>query len=240
VHTVAATMSAVLNAAVEDGRIPRNPAKGAHLPEVVEVRVVPLEPAQIHALAAAVPRAFYAAVIVAAGCGLRQGELFGLRKGDVDFLRRELHVRQQLISPSKGTPVLAPLKAKNSVMTIGLSDVVLEALSAHLAAFGTGPEGVIFHLGGRYVSRSAGAKAIAKAGCQIGLSSVGWHALRHAFATLLLSAVTNPAAVADAMGHGLPILLKTYSHYLRSNQDRMRQVVDAAFAAPVQRGEAAS
>jgi integrase len=166
--------------------------------------------------------------------------LFGLRVPDVDFLRRELHVRQQLVSPSNGSPVLAPVKESNSNRRIGLSDVVLEALSAHLSRFGAGSEGLIFDLEGRPVSRSAGAKAIAKAGRQIGLPSMGWHRLRHTFATLLLSAGTNPAAVADAMGHGLPILLKTYSHYLRSDQDRMRQVVDAAFTPPVQRDEAAS
>jgi integrase len=163
-HTVHATLSAVLNAAVADGRIPKNPASGAHLPEVVETQVVPLEAAQIHALAEAVPDCLYAAVIVAAGAGMRQGELFGLRKLDVDFLRRQLTVRQQLVSPSKGSPVLAPVKAKNSNRGIGLSDVVLDALSGHLARFGTGPQDVVFHLDGRYVSRSAGSKLITRAG----------------------------------------------------------------------------
>jgi integrase len=103
-------------------------------------------------------------VVLAAGTGLRQGEIFGLRVQDVDFLRRELHVRQQLVSPSKGSPVLAPVKEKTSARTIGLSAVVLDALSVHMGQFGIGPKDVVFHLDGRYVSRSAGAKAIARAG----------------------------------------------------------------------------
>jgi hypothetical protein len=56
-----------------------------------------------------------------------------VRVQDVDFLRRELHVRQQLVCPSSGAPELAKVKEKTSIRTIGLSSVVLDALSAHLA-----------------------------------------------------------------------------------------------------------
>jgi integrase len=170
---------------VEDSRISKNPAKGAHLPEVTEVPVVPLEAAEIHALAETVPDFLSAAVILASGTGLRQGELFGLTVGNVDFLRRELHVRHQLISPSTGLPVLAPVKAKNSVRTIGLSSVVLDAMSAHLAAYGTGSNNVVFHLDGRYVSRSSGSKLLVGAGHAAGLSKVGWHDFRHFHASVL-------------------------------------------------------
>jgi integrase len=241
VHTVHATLSAVLNAAMEDGRIPRNPASGAHLPEVTEAVVVPVEAAQIHALAAAVPEALYAAVITAAGTGLRQGELFGLRVGDIDFVRRELHVRQQLVSPSKGSQVLAPVKEKTSRRTIGLSSVVLDALSAHLAQFGSGPNDVIFHADGRYVSRSAGPKAISKAGRQIGLPNVGWHDLRHSHASMLLSQGVNPAYVAERLGHSVETLLRTYAQSLPRDDDRVRALVDQALAVPPEeRGQAVS
>jgi integrase len=233
VHTVHATLSAVLNAAVEDGRIPKNPAKGAHLPEVTEVPVVPLEATQIHALAEAVPDHLYAAVILAAGSGMRQGEIFGLTLDNVDLLRRGggvLHVRQQLISPAKGLPVLAPVKEKTSTRTIGLSDVVLQALFAHLAQFGTGERDLIFHLDGRPVSRSAGAKIIAKAAREAGLGAVTWHSLRHFCATLLLSSAVNPAHMAQVMGHRVETLLAVYAHCLPSDSDRVRQVVDSALS----------
>jgi integrase len=119
--------------------------------------------------------------------------LFGLRKGDIDFLRPELHYRHQIVSPSKGSPLLAPVKAKTSIRTIGLSTVVLDALSAHLAAFGIGPNEVIFNLDGRYVSRSAGVKLISRAGRAVGMPSVGWPALRHWHASVLLSEEVSPA-----------------------------------------------
>ncbi len=55
------------------------------------------------------PGALRAVPIVAAGCGLRQGEVFGLAVDAVDFLRRRLVVRQQ-VKLVAGKTVLAPPK----------------------------------------------------------------------------------------------------------------------------------
>jgi integrase len=86
-----------------------------------------------------------AAVLVAAGTGLRQGELFGLMVDRIDFLRRVVRVDQQLWTPKKGPAVLAPPKSQNSYRTIAISPVVADGLSAHLAAFGARPDGLVFH-----------------------------------------------------------------------------------------------
>jgi integrase len=69
---------------------------------------------------------------VAAGCGLRQGECFGLRLQDVDFLKSEIHVRQQIrIVGSKPQPVLPKYGRTRAVP---LPDWVAQELAAHLAA----------------------------------------------------------------------------------------------------------
>jgi len=46
----------------------------------------------IQSLAEAVPKRYHAMVILAAGTGLRQGEIFGLTLDRVDFLRRSARV----------------------------------------------------------------------------------------------------------------------------------------------------
>ena len=51
---------------------------------------------QVLAVVDAHPDQYRAMPVVAAGAGLRQGEVFGLRVEDVDFLGRKLHVRQQV------------------------------------------------------------------------------------------------------------------------------------------------
>ncbi len=44
----------------------------------------------------ALPHRYRAVGVVAAGCGLRQGEVFGLRVDDLEFLRHRLRVEQQV------------------------------------------------------------------------------------------------------------------------------------------------
>jgi integrase len=90
------TLFAMLSAAVDDERIPRNPAKGAQLAKIDAPPFVPLTAEQVHAIAQHTSENVHAAVILAAGTGLRQGELFGVTHDRIDFLRRELRVDQHM------------------------------------------------------------------------------------------------------------------------------------------------
>ncbi|MGQ0830049.1 MAG: phage integrase central domain-containing protein, partial [Microthrixaceae bacterium] len=98
VRVVFANVSAVFNAAVDDGLIPSNPCRAAsvRLPKRDNRKVEPWLVEQVLAVIVALPERYRATAVVAAGCGLRQGEVFGLRVTDVDFLRRRLHVQQQV------------------------------------------------------------------------------------------------------------------------------------------------
>lgn len=102
VRTLHRMLSSLLASAVEDERIPRNPASRARLPKAVEEQVVPMTVDEVRALTGAMVEHVRAAVVVAAGTGLRQGELFGLTVDRIDFLRRELRVDRQLWSPRIG------------------------------------------------------------------------------------------------------------------------------------------
>jgi integrase len=93
------TLSSMLEAAVDDERIARNPAKGARLAKAETVPFVPMTVDQVRAVAAAMAEPVRAGVLVVAGTGLRQGELFGLSVDRVDFMRRELRVDRQLFTP---------------------------------------------------------------------------------------------------------------------------------------------
>jgi integrase len=227
VRTLHRTLSSLLASAVEDERIPRNPASRARLPKVVDEQVVPMTVDEVRALTGAMVEHVRAAVVVAAGTGLRQGELFGLTVDRIDFLRRELRVDRQLWSPRIGRPVFAAPKSKASCRTVALSQVVVEALAAHLAAFGPGDDGVVFHtMPGTPVSRVLGGDYIRAAVKRAALSSVTWHSLRHHHASTLLSAGVSPALVAERLGHDIQTLMRTYAHVVRSDDDRVRAVVD--------------
>ncbi|HEY6595932.1 MAG TPA: hypothetical protein VI011_17795 [Asanoa sp.] len=96
IRTAFATVRAIFTAAVRDRVLVVDPCVGIKMPEVHRERIVPLSVEQIDALAAEMPPAYRALVIVAAGTGLRQGELFGVRTGDVNFLRRQITVARQV------------------------------------------------------------------------------------------------------------------------------------------------
>jgi integrase len=258
VHTMHATLSSLLEAAVEDGRIVRNPAAGARLPRVEVVPLVPLTAEEVRALAAGITERLRAALLLAAGTGLRQGELFGLTVDRVDFMRRELRVDRQLWSPKTGPSVFAPPKSKNSYRSVALSPLVVDALAAHLAAFGPGQHGVLFHRdGGEPYGRVHGGNAIraargraadilrdaarqrmlgsppaevelAVAAAREPVAGTTWHDLRHHHASVLLSAGVSPALVAERLGHDIQTLLRTYAHVIRQDEDRVRAVVDEA------------
>jgi integrase len=257
VGTVTQTLAAMLSAAVEDERLVRNPAVGARLPQVESAPVVPMTAEAVRALALAAPGHVRAAVLLAAGTGLRQGEAFGLTADRVDFLRRELRVDRQMWTPRSGPPVLAPPKSKNSYRTIALSPLVTDGLAAHLANFKSGRDGLVFHTGGnpivratvgRYVRQSAArageeaaraaikglhgtAAALAADTARAGFGGRTWHDLRHHHASVLLSAGVSPALVAERLGHNIATLLKTYAHVIRKDEDRVRSIVDDVLGA---------
>ncbi len=135
------TVSAIFRAAVRDRLIGHNPCDGVKLPDLVRGKVVPLTRVQVDALAEAMPERYRALVLMDAGTGLRQGEVFGvyLRDDDgpvVDFMHMTLRVERQLQPRTVGGGVVAcRLKNRASYRTVPLGSVVVNLLSRHLEAF---------------------------------------------------------------------------------------------------------
>lgn len=85
----------ILGAAVEDGRIPRNPCDGVKLPKRRHADRGYLTHAQVAALAAAVERDG-TVVRFLAYTGLRWGEMAALRVQDFDMLRRRVNISRSV------------------------------------------------------------------------------------------------------------------------------------------------
>ena len=220
------TLSNMLAAAVDDERIVRNPAKGARLARATAAPFVPLTGDEVRLLAHTESPHLRGAVLTAAGTGLRQGELFGLTVDRVDFLRREMRIDRQLWTPPKGAPILKEPKSRNSYRTSALSPLLVDVLSAHIASFGTGAYGLVFHSTGKPIPR-ANAMAYMRRLTKRAELAATWHDLRHHHASSLLAAGVNPAKVAERLGHDLKTLLTTYAHVMPKDDDRVRAIVDA-------------
>jgi integrase len=197
-----------------------------------EVEVPPVE--VLDALTAALPDRLAAVVPPVAGSGLRFSEVAGLEVERVDFLlrrSREVPVVQQLVSPDKGAPFLAPVKTKEFRRRVPLAQVTLDALTAHQAAFPAVPIEVedrldrrrpqqrtaklIFTLDGvRPLTRNRWSAVWAPAARAAGLPpGTGLHVLRHLYASLLIEHGASVKTVQKRLGHSsAKITLDTYSH----------------------------
>lgn len=239
---------AMFGAAVIDRVIGSSPCtKDVRLPDVERrPHFIPTDE-QVHDLAAALPSRYRAAAYLAAGCGLRGGEVFGLELGDVAFLRREVAVERQLTVVAGRSPYLAPVKTKTSRRTVELATVTSEALAWHVKEYPpvdvevedeTDPRKPTTRMARLLFTAESGkpmhraswshiwAPAVKAAGLPEGF---GLHGLRHYFATLLIHNGASVKSVQLALGHSSPtVTLNTYTHEWPEQIDRTRAIVDAA------------
>ncbi|MFG2052687.1 tyrosine-type recombinase/integrase [Micromonospora sp. NPDC048930] len=233
VRPIWATVRAILSAAVRDRAIPYDPADRVKLPELPRQQITPLTVEQVERLAGRILPRYRALVVVGAGTGLRQGELFGLQVADVDFLRRTLTVDRQVQPGPSGTVVPGPLKNRHSYRTLPVGRVVVDALAAHLEAHGSrSREAYVFRDDdGQPLHRNRFNRDVwAPARTAAGLPEVTCHDLRHFFASVLIGAGHNPKAVAERLGHADPAMtLRVYAHLWPDDDDRTRQAIDDVF-----------
>lgn len=247
VRLVVQTLRAILNAAVADMIIPASPASRDDFGHRRDEVVIP-DPDEVVALAEALPERYLAALWLAVGSGLRQGELFGLSIDRIDFLRGTLRVDRQLVTLPNAGPAWAP--TKNTVVRIvPLAEPTIDLLAAHVSAFpaedpsrrrraGVTSEQVLAGLvftteDGLPVTRSNAGhvwrRAAARAGFRPG-ARTGWHLLRHYYASALIRRGLSAPAVAKRLGDTPKTVLQTYAHIFHDDDARTRQAVAAALA----------
>ncbi|MFN7151040.1 MAG: tyrosine-type recombinase/integrase [Microthrixaceae bacterium] len=132
-------LRAILNVAVSDAMIARNPCviSGAGQEHSGERPLATAE--QIHQLAEAIRPHLRALVLLAAFGALRRGELFGLERRDLDVGAGQLSVQRQAIYLKDRTRKVTPPKSAAGVRTVSLPPFVVEALKERLATW-TAPE----------------------------------------------------------------------------------------------------
>lgn len=172
-------------------------------------------PAQVHALADALPDE-YRPVAYLAALGLRRAELFGLQVMDLDLLRSRLTVRQT-VTPVQGRLVIGPPKTAKSARTIQLPANVSTFLGQHLAERGRAHDPEAYVLAapqggpvrpdlfrkrvwvpacidaglGRYVVTDRGKE----------YDGLGLHDLRHAAVALMREAGVPVEVASERLGH---------------------------------------
>ena len=118
--------------ATRSRRIDRNPLDGLDPPKTAAQEMSFLSHEEVAAIADAIDERYRAFVLVAAYCGLRAGELRGLRRRDVDLLRRTIVVTQQLVDARGGGFDVRALKTKKSRRSVAIPPHVAKVLASHL------------------------------------------------------------------------------------------------------------
>lgn len=222
-------VSTVFKAAVASRRLAASPCVGIKLPEVIKPKVVPMSVEQVFAIADEMPDRWAAMVMLAAGTGMRQGEVFGLTTDRVKFLERRLVVDRQLIGVQDEAPVFGPPKTPTSNREIPLPQVVADALAAHLERHPAGEHGLVFTTAkGEPLRKSSVWSTWKRATAAAGVGGEGFHALRHHYASLLIRHGESVVTVQARLGHkSAQETLDTYSHLWPDADERTREAVDA-------------
>lgn len=206
-------LRAILNTAVEDELLSRNPCKirGAGQPTSAERPL--LDPQTVALLAAAMPPHLRALTLTAFYAHTRLGEVVALERRDVDLDAGTLRVERQQIEVSGSGPRVTPPKT-SSVRLVHLPAPAVAVLAEHLRNQGPAlPQARLF-------TRPDGSRlrgwdvnwAWRQARTAVGLPHVHFHDLRHAGLTLSAQAGATLAEVMRRAGHASSAAAMRYQH----------------------------
>jgi len=229
---ILATLSRILETAVKDGALGRNPAEHVdRRPLGLRRDMRVLTPAEIHDLADAIAPRFRSFVYLAAYSGLRFGELAALRPADVDLTRAVVHVRSTLEPTPQGFRRAAP-KTNSSRRTVRIPRGVANILADHLASYPGTVDAVFTSPTGQFLDHANFLPrhfktAVVKAGLPTELRI---HDLRHTSVALAIAAGAHPKTIAVMLGHSSTrITMDRYGHLLPGLDEDLQSRLEATF-----------
>ncbi|MHB1447435.1 MAG: tyrosine-type recombinase/integrase, partial [Acidimicrobiales bacterium] len=219
----------ILNMAVTDELIPRNPCRvaGGGKEPVTERPIASVE--EVEVIAGKIHPRFRAVVLLAAWCQLRKGEICGLRRRDLDLVRGTVTVRQSLQQLKNGRILIKDPKTESSRRTVTIPSHILPALASHLDAYAApGPDGLVFTgFRGGPLRPHVLQKHWDRARSEAGRPDLHLHDLRHTGNTWAASTGASTRELMARMGHSTPGAAMRYQH---ATESRDRAIAEALSA----------
>jgi integrase len=219
-------LKAIMNTAVDDGLIRRNPCriKGAAQDRSPERDVLTVR--QVFTLASVIDPRYRAMVLLGVFTSLRWGELAALRRADIDLAARTVRVQRTLTHLSGGGHVFGPPKTAAGRRTVVYPGLVSADLADHLERFtAASDDSLIFTspygtpLRHSNFRRRIWMRAIDDAG----LPATHFHDLRHTGNNLTAEAGATLRELMDRMGQSST---RAALIYLHGSVKRQRAVAD--------------
>lgn len=223
-------LRAILNTAVDDELLTASPARLKSTAAKRAHHVEPATPEQVQAIADGMPERYRLAVLLAAWCALRYGEVAELRRADVvlsaDGASGRLRIRRGVTWPvSASQPVVGPPKTSAGVRDVAIPPHLLPAVTEHLKTHAQwGSDGLLFpNRQGMQTHHATLHHSWAKARAAAGRPDLHVHDLRHTGAVLAAATGATLAELMARLGHSSAAAAMRYQH---AAQDR-----DTAIAA---------
>jgi integrase len=196
-------LKAILNTAVDDGLIRRNPCriKGAGQERSAERPVLTVS--QVYALADATDARYRVLVLLAAFTSLRWGELAALRRSDIDISARTVRVARQLNERDGGGFAFGPPKSEAGLRIVAIPELITPDLAAHVVTYARpGDDGLVFTSpGGGPLRHTNFRRRFWVRALAAGLPAMHFHDLRHTGNMLAADAGANLRELMERMGH---------------------------------------
>jgi integrase len=204
--------------------LPRDRRSQAQLPRIRRRRLNVPTPLQIRTIAEAISTALYAMVILCATMGLRQGEALALHPQDIDWEGGRIWVHQHV---NKETGIREEGTEADAGAWVTMPTRTQAVLRDHIAEFPS--DAWVFNSLGVPYTASRVYKAWMAACRRAGVSGVRFHDLRHAAASLMISAGWSTKRVQTEMRHADPAFtLRVYGHLFPDDLERDRALLDQA------------
>lgn len=205
----------ILNDAVEDGLLVRNPCtiRGAGVERPAERPIVTIE--QVYQLADTIDPRYRLMVLLATFCGLRLGELLALRRDRVDLLQERLIVTEQIVELTDGTRSVGPPKTEAGRRVVAIPPHVLVDIQFHLDRWVGAANGALLFTapnGGLVRRSNFRRREWNVAAKKVGLGDLHLHDLRHTGNTLAASTGASTKELMARMGHSSPRAALIYQH----------------------------
>lgn len=224
-------LAIMLRAAVKDRVIPVTPCTDIRRPRIdAKSALVPISTDTVLALRDELPERYRAFATIAAGTGMRRGEILGLTLDRIAFDFGTIRIDRQLARSSRvGSPVWGPPKTESSTRTIPVADVVVDAIQGHVEKFGVHESGLLFTTDvGAFVGTSTIHAAWQRAAKKVGTDATP-HDLRHYFASVQIRGGQSIKVLQALLGHKSAVdTWDTYGHLMGDEDDRSRAVIDTA------------
>jgi integrase len=177
-------------------------------PRIKSLKVPPSRPAFLtpeevaRLLAAAEGSSLRDMILMAARTGMRIGELLALDWSDVDLQKGTVTVRRNLVLGK----LLSP--KNNRIRELPITNDLAAALIRRHPRSGL----VFAQASGRPLGRQFVSDNLSRVCRRAGLRPVGWHALRHTFASHLAMRGISLRVVQELLGHANITMTERYSH----------------------------